>query len=138
MIKKLSKIRYSTLHNWVKSQKGLPQICSHCGKNRKEVTTMDWANIDHRYQENLNDYIPLCRSCHRKYDLRLFKKKARGKWILPKITKSPRLIKIRRELMQIAKGKHGLFIDEIGLIFRLGESRISQILKVDGKNKIKR
>ena len=48
-----------------------------------------------------------------------------------KITKNPKLIKIRKELMQIAQSKHELFLDEIGEIFRVRKARVSQILKVD-------
>lgn len=59
------KVGYRALHNWVKKYKGEPKICKHCGKPAKH-----WANIDHKYRRNLSDYIPLCVSCHKKYDKR--------------------------------------------------------------------
>ncbi len=51
-----------------------------------------------------------------------------------KITRNPRLIKIRDNLVFEVKRKHNLFLNEIGEIFRLRKSRISQILKGRKKN----
>ncbi len=45
-----------------------------------------------------------------------------------KITKDPKLIKRRNEMILVLR-QEGFFIDDIGLIFRLRQSRISQILK---------
>lgn len=50
------------------------------------------------------------------------------------ITRKPRLVKIRNKLIFQLK-KRGFFIDEIGEIFRLGKSRIAQIVD---EEKIKR
>lgn len=58
---------YFAIHIWVNHWKGKPQKCIFCGitnKNKK----LEWANIDHRHKRDLNDYIPACCSCHRKYD----------------------------------------------------------------------
>lgn len=63
------KVGYRALHNWVKYWKGSPKICEFCGKKGigKEI---NWANINnHQYRRNLNDFISLCVSCHKKYDL---------------------------------------------------------------------
>lgn len=58
-------VSYSGLHYWIKRCKGKPEICEHCGKPAKH-----WANIDHKYRRNLDDYISLCASCHKKYDIK--------------------------------------------------------------------
>ena len=52
-----------------------------------------------------------------------------------KITRNPRLLKRRNELILQLRGE-GFFLHEIGEIFRLQKARIHQILKVakDKKN----
>jgi len=55
-------------HSWVKRHKGKAQQCSVCEKTN-EYHTIDWANIDHNYRRVLEDYVPMCRSCHRHYDI---------------------------------------------------------------------
>ncbi len=54
-------------HRWVSLKKGKPNKCEICltTKERK----YEWANIDHKYRRVLNDYIRMCTSCHRKYDI---------------------------------------------------------------------
>ena len=63
------KAGYHAMHKWVYRQKGKPTICKHCN-----ITSQDkqlyWANKKHDYKRNINDYIALCASCHRKYDLK--------------------------------------------------------------------
>ena len=54
------------MHKWVYRWKGRPNICEVCGTTNKKF--YDWANIDHTYRRVLEDYIRMCRSCHRKYD----------------------------------------------------------------------
>lgn len=68
--KEESEIAYSSMHDWVRNRKGKAskQKCFFCGKS-----AMDWANADHQYKRNLDDYIPLCRACHIKYDKLNFK-----------------------------------------------------------------
>jgi hypothetical protein len=55
------------IHKWVAVRKGKPAKCEVCGTDKKR--TYHWANIDHSYQRNLEDYIRMCVSCHRKYDI---------------------------------------------------------------------
>lgn len=55
-------------HAWVKRHKGKAKECTQCDKT-SETHQIDWANIDHKYKRNLDDYIELCRSCHRLYDI---------------------------------------------------------------------
>lgn len=56
------------MHDWVKRWKGYPKKCEMCGT--EEAKTYDWANIDHSYKRILEDYIRMCRSCHRKFDIK--------------------------------------------------------------------
>ena len=58
-------VGYSGLHRWVKRWKGKAMICCVCGENRKKV---HWANISGNYLRSLDDFAPLCVSCHRRYD----------------------------------------------------------------------
>ena len=58
---------YHTLHRWVAQNKGRPKKCEECGLNDPK-RTYDWANIDHSYERNLDDFIRLCRPCHRRHD----------------------------------------------------------------------
>ena len=55
------------IHLWVRRHRGKPQAYSICGRTVEE-TVIDYANIDHKYKRNLEDYIPMCRKCHRNYD----------------------------------------------------------------------
>lgn len=78
---------YMPIHQWVGRSKGKPSYCEHCGSVEKgKHVKYEWANIDHKYERNLDDYIRLCTSCHRKYDIEMgflrvvFDKKV-GKWI---------------------------------------------------------
>lgn len=57
------------MHLWVHSRKGNPSQCSVCGMVGNNFQ-IHWANINHTYKRNLDDYIALCVSCHKKYDLK--------------------------------------------------------------------
>ncbi len=54
-------------HLWVAKWKGRPKICEMCGDSSRKF--YDWANIDHCYKRILDDYLRMCRTCHRKYDI---------------------------------------------------------------------
>lgn len=70
------KVTYSGIHQWIRRNLGLPEICEFCGKNGLRGKKIHWANKDHQYRRNLNDYIRLCISCHQKYDFKMgFRKK---------------------------------------------------------------
>ena len=64
-------VGYTALHTWVRKQLGKPKECSGCGligqivKNRWNI---EWANKDHKYKRNIDDFIALCPKCHRLYD----------------------------------------------------------------------
>ena len=57
-------VSYSGLHHWLKSRKGKPEMCVHCGT----IENLDWCNTNYKYRRNLDDYISLCRKCHWKFD----------------------------------------------------------------------
>lgn len=65
------KVTYMHLHDWVREKKGKPTKCSNCGVMNKRI---EWANINRKYNRNLNDFIAMCVSCHTKYDKALIKK----------------------------------------------------------------
>jgi hypothetical protein len=52
-------------HRRLYSSFGKPTKCSQCGTT--EAKHYDYANLNGRY-EDLDDYAPMCRSCHAKYD----------------------------------------------------------------------
>lgn len=56
----------AAMHLWVYQWKGSPKQCEMCGTTEKKY--YDWANVDHTYKRVLDDYIRMCRPCHRKYD----------------------------------------------------------------------
>lgn len=60
-------VGYNGVHSWIKRQKGKASnhICEFCGKQAQH-----WANVDHKYHRNLDDFISLCAKCHRKYDIK--------------------------------------------------------------------
>lgn len=61
-------VGYQTNHNWIRKWKGKANHCEHCGKVKSRY---EWANIDHKYKRNLEEYISLCSSCHKKHDAKL-------------------------------------------------------------------
>jgi len=54
------------IHYWVIIRKGkASNYKCKCGKQ-----AYHWANKKHDHKRNLDDYMALCRSCHRIYDLK--------------------------------------------------------------------
>lgn len=60
--------KYKAFHLRIRSEKGPAKNypCSVC-KTTDAKLNYDWANLTGKY-EDINDYAPMCRSCHRKYD----------------------------------------------------------------------
>ena len=56
---------YGAIHYWIRKKRGIPSWCEHCGKTDGRF---EWANVDHLYNKNPNDYLSLCCKCHFKYD----------------------------------------------------------------------
>lgn len=63
------KVSYRGLHYWLRRKLGKPTKCIQCGKVDTRPKFIQWANIDGTYRRVLSDYIPLCTSCHKLYDL---------------------------------------------------------------------
>jgi len=62
------KVGYASLHEWVVKTLGRPSYCEHC--DTKTAKRFEWANRSHTYKRVNTDWIRLCTSCHRKYDLK--------------------------------------------------------------------
>lgn len=61
-------VGYSALHDWVERELGKPTFCSTC-KIAFSDKKYHWANKSHEYKRDLNDWIPMCVSCHKNYDI---------------------------------------------------------------------
>jgi hypothetical protein len=57
---------YVAKHRWISKLLGKTDKCVFCGSENEE--RYEWANIDHKYSRNPNDYIRLCRNCHELFD----------------------------------------------------------------------
>jgi len=69
LIKLTENPSYIAMHVWVKKHKGRPEKCSICGKLNKKRGQVHWANKDHKYARNLEDYVAMCPKCHKKWDM---------------------------------------------------------------------
>ncbi len=58
-------VSYSPLHHWVRKNKGRAQehLCAFCKKPAQE-----WANKDHLYTRDLDQFVAMCIKCHRNHD----------------------------------------------------------------------
>ena len=59
-------VKYGGLHDWVRRRLGKPEVCSF-----EDITCkgqIQWANFDGKYSRDLNSWIPLCISHHRRFD----------------------------------------------------------------------
>jgi|SanBayMetagenome_1026888.scaffolds.fasta_scaffold04289_7 transposase len=63
-------ISYISAHQRVYRVRGKATQCSKCGKTEGII---DWANVSGKYY-NSQDFIELCRKCHREFDERTLKK----------------------------------------------------------------
>jgi len=61
-------VGYDGLHRWVSRHLGKPDTCENCGVNGLSGKKIHWANKDHEYKRNLEDWLRLCASCHVAYD----------------------------------------------------------------------
>lgn len=61
-------VEYRALHHWVNRELGRPTTCVHCEKTGLKGKEIHWANKDHKYRRNINDWIRLCAGCHKKFD----------------------------------------------------------------------
>lgn len=56
----------AAFHRRLYARFGKPCTCKMCG-TEDPTKTYDYANLTGRY-EDLDDYMPMCRSCHSRYD----------------------------------------------------------------------
>jgi len=61
------KATYRTIHTWVVSNKGTATQCESCSK-KGIGRQIHWANINHEYNRNLDEYVQLCAKCHGEFD----------------------------------------------------------------------
>lgn len=65
-------VGYYALHHWVIRALGRAKKCQSCGvisgKAKDGRNTIDWANKSRHYRRVADDWIPLCRKCHKVYD----------------------------------------------------------------------
>lgn len=62
------KLTYSGIHAWVRRNWGQPSKCDMCGKENLGGRKVHWANKDHRYSREREDWMRVCRPCHAKFD----------------------------------------------------------------------
>jgi len=60
-------VSYSGLHYWLRRKLGEPKVCEHCKSSKRRLT---WANKSWKYKRDIKDWISLCYSCHKYYDLK--------------------------------------------------------------------
>lgn len=56
---------YQAVHRWARKTLGKPDYCEHCDSPKG---MFEWANKSGGYLREPDDWLRLCRSCHRKYD----------------------------------------------------------------------
>lgn len=57
--------KYTSTHQWIYLHFGKANQCKHCGKNEGYF---EWANISGEYKREIEDWVPLCKPCHLKFD----------------------------------------------------------------------
>ena len=62
-------VGYHALHEWVQKELGKPDTCEHCKRSGLTGMSIHWANRSQEYKRDISDWIRLCVSCHRVYDL---------------------------------------------------------------------
>ena len=63
---------YSAKHIWIKNKFGSSEKCEFCKKIGKKINNrwnLHWANISGKFKRERSDWLGLCVSCHKKYDL---------------------------------------------------------------------
>ena len=62
------KVGKKGVHDWLRRGWGRPNLCEHC--LRTDRANYEWACKNHKYRRIRKDYLRLCRSCHRIYDIK--------------------------------------------------------------------
>src|SRR5258708_36995664 len=63
------RVGYSSLHKWVYKNLGKAIKCEFCRVEKTVPRSIQWSNKSHKYKRKLTDWIYLCVSCHKKYDI---------------------------------------------------------------------
>ncbi len=58
---------YHALHKWISAARGNPKECELCFRTDKKK--YEWASKTHKYLRDVSDWMRVCTSCHRKYDI---------------------------------------------------------------------
>lgn len=61
---------YHAVHFWIRKELGFPNTCLHCGLKSDNHRKIQWANLSGEYKRDILDWIRLCSSCHKKYDMK--------------------------------------------------------------------
>ena len=63
------KAGYVAIHLWVKKTKTKIGKCSNPRCRHKNPKRFEWASISRKWRRDVNDYVELCPSCHRIFDI---------------------------------------------------------------------
>jgi len=63
-----AQVEYRGLHNWIEYHKQWTGICQMCGFIAIKRRELDLANISGNYYRNVNDFMWLCKKCHKRFD----------------------------------------------------------------------
>lgn len=120
----------STIHHYIHRIKPKQSYCIICNQKKR----LDLASINHTYTKNPEDYLWLCRSCHRLFDQtqkRLIKMPEKLETMVIYIV-VPTKIKEKVMKFRLNALKRGIQLNEreaiIELIKLLDNSRISELL----------
>lgn len=60
---------YVAKHMWIKKHYGKASKCENPDCTYENPKRFEWANVSGEYRREVDDYIQLCPSCHRKRDM---------------------------------------------------------------------
>lgn len=64
---------YVAKHLWLVEHFGNAKICENLTCTYENPSRYEWANISGNYTHDRKDYVQLCPSCHRKFDMGLLR-----------------------------------------------------------------
>lgn len=64
------KVGYQGIHIRIRKSLGKPKKCENCGKEKTTAKSIHWANVSQKYLLDKSDWVQLCASCHKRYDLK--------------------------------------------------------------------
>lgn len=64
---KEDRTEYLRVHRWMRKNFGEATFCALVSGHTK-AKRFEWANVSGQYLYDINDFVPMCPSCHRKYD----------------------------------------------------------------------